>query len=107
MSRRRWALGLLISLCTLAAPAQARWRPPRIVVADARVPVRIEQATVQAELAGPTARTQIELVLRNPNDRVLEASLEFPLQEGQSVSGFALDIGGQLRPAVPVEKARG
>jgi tetratricopeptide (TPR) repeat protein len=44
---------------------------------------------------------------RNPNDRVLEGELQFPLRPGQSVTGFALDIDGELRPAVPVEKARG
>ena len=38
--------------------------------------------------------------------RVLEGKLQFPLGAGQVVSGFALDIDGQMRDAVPVEKAR-
>ncbi|MGZ5206182.1 MAG: VIT domain-containing protein [Caldimonas sp.] len=42
----------------------------------------------------------------NPNSRVLEGKLQFPLGAGQVVSGFALDIDGQMRDAVPVEKAR-
>jgi hypothetical protein len=33
--------------------------------------------------------------------------LQFPLLEGQQVTGFALDMDGHLRPAVPVEKAKG
>ena len=42
----------------------------------------------------------------NPNRRVLEGKLQFPLRAGQVVTGFALDIDGALRDAVPVEKAR-
>ena len=42
----------------------------------------------------------------NPNARILEGKLQFPLGAGQVVSGFALDIDGQMRDAVPVEKAR-
>ncbi len=42
----------------------------------------------------------------NPNGRILEGKLQFPLASGQIVSGFALDIDGELRDAVPVEKAR-
>ena len=37
---------------------------------------------------------------------MLEGKLQFPLGAGQVVSGFALDIDGQMRDAVPVEKAR-
>ncbi|MCX7257881.1 MAG: VIT domain-containing protein, partial [Polaromonas sp.] len=43
----------------------------------------------------------------NPNELALEAELEFPLLEGQSVTGVALDINGEMRPAVPVPKAKG
>src|SRR5690606_37558320 len=48
-----------------------------------------------------------ELVLFNPNGLELQAELQFPLREGQTVTGFALDIDGQLREAVPVEKSKG
>nr|WP_255595701.1 VIT domain-containing protein [Lysobacter sp. BMK333-48F3] len=47
------------------------------------------------------------MVFRNPNARVLEGELQFPLQPGQQVAGFALDIGGAMRDAVPVPKAQG
>jgi len=33
--------------------------------------------------------------------------MQFPLRTGQAVTGFALDIDGELRPAVPVDKAKG
>ncbi len=70
-------------------------------------PVVIESADVATEVAGRFAVTTFDLVFRNPNARVLEGTFEFPLLDGQSVVRFALDIGGQLREAVPVEKARG
>ena len=97
----------------LLSPAQAQ-RPPeppsipiRWVVPEARVPVELRRMDVRAEIVGRAVTTRIELELYNPNARVLEAELQFPLLEGQSVTGFALDIDGQLRPAVPVEKAKG
>ncbi len=85
-----------------APAAPIRWRVP-----EARLPVELRRLDVQAEIAGRAVNTRIELELYNPNPRVLEAELQFPLLEGQSVSGFALDIDGELRPAVPVEKAKG
>ncbi len=80
---------------------------PRMVVAEARLPIQVVRVRVDAEIVGRVARTRIEMEFRNPNDRVLEGELQFPLRPGQSVTGFALDIDGELRPAVPVEKARG
>ncbi|MDO8596427.1 MAG: VIT domain-containing protein, partial [Sulfuricaulis sp.] len=41
------------------------------------------------------------------NRRVLEGELQFPLLDGQHVLGFALDVNGRMRDAVPVDKARG
>jgi tetratricopeptide (TPR) repeat protein len=53
------------------------------------------------------ALTRVEMRFFNPNRRVLEGELQFPLLDGQAIAGFALDIDGVLREAVPVEKARG
>jgi tetratricopeptide (TPR) repeat protein len=77
------------------------------VVPDARIPIRIQKVDVRGEVVGTTAHTRIELVFFNPNERQLEGELQFPLMEGQSVTGFALDINEELRSAVPVEKAKG
>lgn len=111
----------LILACTFAAAqtgnafAQTSTPPrigierfiPRLVVADAKIPIKLERVEVEADIVGQTARTRIELEFRNPNDRVLEGELQFPLLDGQSITGFALDMNGQMRPAVPVEKAKG
>lgn len=114
---RRLRSGALCVLCALAGLAAAQPAPvppdrspalPRLVSPQrAERPVQIERLSVQVQVLGTLAQTELELVLRNPNSLPLEGTLEFPLREGQSVSGFALDIGGEMRPAVPVEKVRG
>jgi Ca-activated chloride channel homolog len=80
--------------------------PPLISAPGAEIPVGLRSATVQVETDGGLARTTLLLTLYNPNDRQLEGTLEFPLQPGQQVSAFALDIGGELRDAVPVPKQK-
>lgn len=80
---------------------------PWLRVADARHPVRLTGLHVQGQVVGDVARTTLELHFFNPNDRVLEGQLQFPLLPGQEVIGFALDIDGVWRDAVPVEKAKG
>ncbi len=120
---RRALLGLCCAMALLpwttpaaAQPEQARapllqnfphQRTIRWVVPEARTPIELRRLDVQTTIVGRTAATRIELELFNPNARLLEAQLQFPLAEGQSVTGFALDIDGELRPAVPVEKAKG
>ncbi len=73
----------------------------------AEQPVTVETATVTTEVAGRVALTTFDLTFRNPNARQLEGTFEFPLLAGQTVVRFALDISGQLREAVPIEKDRG
>src|SRR5690606_20397244 len=81
--------------------------PVRILAPEARLPVRVQRVLVQTEIVGLAAATRLELLLFNPNTQDLAAELQFPLLDGQAVTSFALDIGGQLRTAVPVEKAKG
>lgn len=105
-------LSLPLGLVALAqaqvhGPITAPRLPPLLIVRDAEKPIELESARVDGEVAGGLARTSIELVFRNPNARVLEGELQFPLRDGQQVAGFALDIDDVLRPAVPVPKAKG
>lgn len=82
--------------------------PPRLTVAQgAETPVVLQALRIEAEISGSRALTTVEMTFFNPNRRVLEGELQFPLLDGQQVSGFALDIDGKLRDAVPVEKAKG
>lgn len=81
--------------------------PPLMATIDAEVPVRLQSVRIHAEIAGGMVETSVQMMFFNPNGRALEGQLQFPLLEGQQISSFALDIDGKLRPAVPVEKARG
>jgi Ca-activated chloride channel family protein len=104
-----------LALSPVAQPPQALkfmpppdWRPPVIAVNhNAGQPIQLRAASVEIDVFGDQARTSVELRLFNPNQRVLEGELQFPLQEGQVVTGFALDVNGSLRDAVPVPKAKG
>jgi len=83
-------------------------RPPQLAITGgAELPVRLQSVRIDADIAGATALTQVEMVFHNPNRRILEGELQFPLLDGQAITGFALDIDGRMREAVPVDKARG
>ncbi|MES2899287.1 MAG: VIT domain-containing protein [Pseudomonadota bacterium] len=96
-----------VLFATLAFGAHASRAPPRIVAVGAGEAIQIQQLSIHAEISGGMAETTVRMVLFNPNHRQLEGSVEFPLAEGQQISAFALDINGEMRPAVPVGKARG
>ncbi len=68
----------------------------------------IDSMTVRASVKGLHALVETEFVFRNPNGRVMEGELEFPLPDGASVSGYAIDVGGAMVDGVVVmkEKAR-
>lgn len=111
---RRPGLLAALSLAAMFTAAAAQDRlpgpppvPARLVVPQARLPVQLRHVDVRTQVVGLAAMTRVELEFHNPNLRVLEGELQFPLLEGQSIAGFALDIDGELRPAVPVEKAKG
>jgi len=121
MSRSFFSTALLVVMAGwiaaqgLVSPSQAQTRsrpqpepalvaPPLIVAQGAEVPIGLREASVEVETDGGLARMVLSLTLYNPNDRQLEGSLELPLQAGQQVSGFALDVGGEMRDAVPVPK---
>ena len=117
-SRRRvagHALALIASVCASGAFAQSQpqmlppppaFRPPLLQVAGAERPVRLDALKIEVEVAGGVAETRVQMVFFNPNGRTLEGKLQFPLAPGQIVSGFAIDVDGRMREAVPVEKAR-
>lgn len=58
------------------------------------------------DLDGPFAKKSIELTLRNPHNRQLEATVHLPLAGNERLQGYALDVDGQLRDAVPVERVK-
>ncbi|WP_343563470.1 VIT domain-containing protein [Sphingobacterium sp.] len=62
---------------------------------------------VAVSIFGNIAKTSMTMTFENTTDRDLEGELTFPMPEGVSVSGYALDINGKLRQAVPVDKNKG
>ena len=71
-------------------------------------PMTVDAWTVDARVSGAFATVSTEFAVGNPNGRALEGSLEFPLPDGASVCGYALDIDGVMTDGVvvPKEKAR-
>jgi tetratricopeptide (TPR) repeat protein len=113
IARKGLCLLLFSLLSATVAPALAQTAPQRQLLApllktdQGQRPVELRSATMSAHAAAGLAETTVELEFFNPNARLLEGQLSFPLRDGQQISGFALDIDGQMRDAVPVPKARG
>jgi Ca-activated chloride channel homolog len=109
------ALCLAIPLLTMSPAGDAskpvRIAPPmtpRLVLpVRADSPVQLQSVRITAEVNGMLALTSVEMTFFNPNRRILEGELQFPLSDGQSVESFAMDVDGKMREAVPVEKAKG
>lgn len=81
-----------------------RTQAPLMQVKEKDTRVILERLDTQLRRVGRLTQVTQTLVFRNPNGRVLEGELTFPLPEGAAVSGFALDVQGELVEAVPVEK---
>src|SRR5690606_8214945 len=81
-------------------PPPVVWIPP----AQNLQPIRLDSVNVRIDSQGPLARTRIELSFHNPNPRVLEGELVFPLGAGQTVSGYAVEVEGQMREGGVVPK---
>lgn len=92
---------------TIAIDPRPLPAPIRIDIGKTGQPIQLQSLDMRAEIVGGMARTRVEMLFANPNDRVLEGELQFPLLAGQEIDGFALDINGELRDAVPIEKAKG
>ncbi len=103
------AITFAIGLSSPASRAQNLAAPVVRIGGDAKGlrPIQVREIGDTVDRAGPVERRTITLVLRNPNARLLEGTLEFPLAPGQQITGFALDIDGQMRDAVPVPKDKG
>ena len=68
--------------------------------------ISVKKLKVDVTVLGDIAITTFDMYFYNPNHRVLEGELSFPLEENQSVIRFALEINGNLRDAVVVEKEK-
>ena len=99
---------LIVFIVAATVADAAVTAPPALMESiNAEMPVRLQSLHIHGEITGGMAETTVRMMFFNPNPRALEGQLQFPLLAGQQISAFALDIDGKLRPAVPVEKAKG
>jgi len=68
--------------------------------------VEIQSLNMDVKIFGNIAVTKLQMSFVNHSGRVMEGRLTFPLPDGANVTGYALDINGVLRNAVPVEKEK-
>jgi tetratricopeptide (TPR) repeat protein len=71
-------------------------------------PCTVDALDIDAKVDGLHARVSTTITIRNPNARPISAPLAFPLPDGATVCGYALEIGGAMVDGVvvPKEKAR-
>lgn len=110
MSLSRWSWVVLLVLCSGAVSALTPPPPPpapppaTIWVAPGSQPVRLAEVDIRIRATGMVAETVLDLRFENPNARVMEGELVFPLLPGQTVAGYALEVDGALREGVVVPK---
>jgi hypothetical protein len=92
-------------------------KPPQVWQRDAARPTfarvyvgdgnALELVSIQVTvlIEGPRARTLVDHVFRNPHDKQLEGTFEYPLPTGASPSYFAMFLG-QSRQDIPPRFAR-
>ncbi|MBO4350800.1 MAG: DUF2135 domain-containing protein [Proteobacteria bacterium] len=69
-------------------------------------PTEIGSYKVDARVNGMYAVVSTEFTVFNPNMRVFEGELEFPLPEDAVVSGYAIDVNGAMVDGRVVEKEK-
>ena len=81
--------------------------PPRLELTDTNAaPMQVKEMSVAACVRGLNATVETTLVFHNPNPRLLEGELVFPLPDGAAVCGYALDVNGVLVDGVVVKKEK-
>lgn len=88
-------------------PANLQTQVPALKVkGDTNLRLLCQSLKIKSYLDNGYARTRYELIITNPHDQTLEAEFELFLNEGQTLTAFALEVNGEMRPAVAVEKKR-
>lgn len=66
--------------------------------------VTLDQFHVNVSVVGSFAITTYDMTFKNSSSRILEGQLNLPMQEGESVIGYQLEVNGKMRKGVVVEK---
>ncbi len=96
----------MVLVLVLAFSAAAQEAPPALMVKieGKSQPLGISKVACESRIVGRVAETRMTLTFANPHKRALAGDLYFPLPEGATVSGYALDINGVMVDASVVEK---
>ena len=91
------------------ASAPAQTLPPALMVEQNNhsSPLAISKVDVDVRILGFIAETCMTLTFRNDLSRPLAGDLYFPLPVGATISGYALDVKGDMVDGVVVDKDKG
>lgn len=70
-------------------------------------PLKISKLKIDVDIKGNVVTTTMDMTFYNPQSSVREGQLNFPLENEQVVSRFAMELNGKLREGVVVEKEKG
>ncbi|AXT51408.1 DUF2135 domain-containing protein [Aquimarina sp. BL5] len=73
---------------------------------DKKTNLPIHKLLIQIDVVGNISRTTFDITFYNPYEKILEGDFSFPLNEGQDVCRYALDVNGNLREGVVIEKIK-
>ncbi len=105
-------IGLFIALFLVTTSLSAQAVPPALFVdvnqgrsQKKKVEaLSLSKVSIDVRILGYIAETRMTLTFYNPNNRVLAGDLYFPLPQGATISGYALDMKGVMVDGVVVEK---
>jgi len=109
------AATVVLALVVFTATAQEKTQKnmiapwPHITIPQQREagdPMQLKEMDVQARIVGMQVEVTSTMTFFNPNHRQLEGELVFPLPDGAAVTGYALDINGQMIDGVIVKKEK-
>lgn len=71
-----------------------------------KLQLKLSQLKVDVTVVGNIASTTYDMVFTNPLSRDLQGELSMPLANGQEICRYALELNGQLREGVVIEKIK-
>ena len=83
--------------------------PPVVRPVDLRAneqPIAVEKTEAVVEENAYFKRVKVSFVFTNPNSRVMQGDLEFPIPVDAVVCGYRLEVNGEMVPGVVCEKEK-
>ena len=107
MKKLTYFLAPVLVILMIHVPAAFGQSPQLTVDGKSNNGVKLQQLKIDVAVYGNISRTTWQMTFYNTTSRILEGTLSFPLEDGISVSRYALDINGKMREAVPVDRGKG